>query len=192
MNVPFEGSKLHENVSIIPILRAGLGMSDGMLELLPKASVHHIGMFRSKSSLLPIQYYNRLPKDEVCDIAFITDPCIATSNTIRAVVSIIKRWGAKKIVVIATIGARAGIDMLLEAHPDIDVFIGQVDEVLSVEGMITPGIGDAGDRLYGTPCDEMIEYEAGEADKKRKRGESGAGSDGGESFATEDEKGGKK
>lgn len=150
MNVTYAGSKIGQTVAIIPILRAGLGMSDGMSELIPSAAVHHIGMYRSKDSLLPIQYYNKLPKDKAVDIAFVCDPCIATSNTINAVCNIIKRWGAKKIVVIACIAARAGIDNLIAKHPDVDIYIGAIDETLSAEGMIMPGIGDAGDRQFGT------------------------------------------
>ena len=152
--VVHHGVTLGQDVAIIPILRAGLGMSDAMVELMPKSSVHHIGMFRSKHSLLPTQYYNRLPKGEACDVAYIVDPCIATSNTLQAVVGIVKRWGAKKIIVIAAIGARQGIESLLKSHPDIDIYIGEVDEILSPEGMIIPGIGDSGDRLFSPPGDD--------------------------------------
>jgi uracil phosphoribosyltransferase len=143
-------------------------MGDGMMELLPDASVHHIGMYRAKGSLLPIQYYNRLPRDEKCDVAFITDPCIATSNTLQAAVSIVKRWGAKKIIVIAAIGAKEGVDALLAAHPDIDIYIGEIDNTLTEEGMILPGIGDAGDRLFSTPSDEVVVASDENSPKKRK------------------------
>jgi uracil phosphoribosyltransferase len=112
-------------------------------------------MYRAKESLLPIQYYNRLPKGKVCDVAYVVDPCIATSNTIHAVVSILKRWGAKRIVVISAVGAREGVNKLLEMHPTVELFIGAVDETLSATGMIIPGIGDAGDRQFGTPNDEI-------------------------------------
>lgn len=112
-------------------------------------------MYRQKDSLLPVQYYNRLPKNQTCDVAYVVDPCIATANTIHAVVSILKRWGAKKIVIIAAIGARAGVERLLELHSDVHVHIGAVDDTLSPEGMILPGIGDAGDRQFGTPSDEV-------------------------------------
>jgi uracil phosphoribosyltransferase len=131
-------------------------------------------MYRSKDSLLPIQYYNRLPKNESCDVAFVVDPCIATSNTIHAVVSILKKWGAKKIVVVAAIGARAGVTRLLELHPDVNVYIGAIDEVLSESGMIVPGIGDAGDRQFGTPSQEvptLLPADPVTSPKKRKAGE---------------------
>jgi uracil phosphoribosyltransferase len=154
MDQPFAGSKIGESIAIIPILRAGLGMCDAMLELFPRAAVHHIGMYRTKDSLIPVQYYNRLPRGEACDVAYVVDPCIATSNTIHAVVNILKRWGAKRIVVISAIGARAGVDRLLEEHPDVEVHIGAVDDILSDNGMILPGIGDAGDRQFGTHHDQ--------------------------------------
>lgn len=154
MNVPFSGSKVAEKVAVIPILRAGLGMADGMLDLLPTAAVHHIGMYRSKLSHLPVQYYNRLPKNHPCDTAFIVDPCIATSNTLHAVVTILKKWGAKKVVIVSVVGARLGVERILQDHPDVEIFVGSVDESLSSTGMILPGIGDAGDRQFGTPFEE--------------------------------------
>ncbi len=140
-------------MAVVPVLRAGLGMSDAVLDLMPRAAVHHIGLYRAKDSLLPVLYYERLPKGEACDVAYICDPCIATSNTIHAVVSIVKRWGAKKIVIISAIGAKAGVTKLLELHPDVELYIGAVDDILSTSGMILPGIGDAGDRQFGTPVD---------------------------------------
>lgn len=112
------------------------------------------GLYRAKESLLPVLYYEKLPKGEACDVAYVCDPCIATSNTIHAVVTILKRWGAKKIVVIAAIGARSGVDRLLQLHPDIDIHIAAIDETLTATGMIEPGFGDAGDRQFGTPVDE--------------------------------------
>jgi uracil phosphoribosyltransferase len=114
-------------------------------------------MYRAKESLLPIQYYNRLPKGKVCDVAYIVDPCIATANTINAVVSILKRWGAKRIVVIAAIGSRIGVNRLLELHPSIEVHIGAIDDTLTEGGYIVPGIGDAGDRQFGT-LDEIPDF----------------------------------
>ena len=126
-------------------------MAEGMLDLIPTAAVHHIGMFRSNISHMPVQYYNRLPHDRACDVAYVVDPCVATSNTLHAVVSILKRWGAKRIVVVAAVACRAGITKLSTDHPDIDIFVGDVDDTLTEEGMILPGIGDAGDRQFGTP-----------------------------------------
>jgi uracil phosphoribosyltransferase len=128
-------------------------MADGMLELLPTASVHHIGMYRAKDSTLPVQYYNRLPRDASCDIAFVVDPCIASSNTLCAICAILKKWGAKKIVIIAALGSRDGIAKLTEKHPDVEIHIAAIDDTLSESGMILPGIGDSGDRAFGTPAD---------------------------------------
>ena len=133
-----------------------MAMADGVLELIPTAAVHHIGMYRVKGSELPVQYYNRLPKDANCDVAFIVDPCIASSNTLTAICSIVKKWGAKKIVVISAVASRAGVNKLTTAHPDVEVHIAAIDEQLSDTGMILPGIGDSGDRAFGTPVDEEI------------------------------------
>ena len=135
------------------IVRSGLSMADGMLELLPTASVHHIGMYRAKDSTLPVQYYNRLPRDQSCDIAYVVDPCIASSNTLCAIVSILKKWGAKKIVIIAALGSKCGISKLTAAHPDVELYVAAIDDNLSEQGMILPGIGDSGDRAFGTPAD---------------------------------------
>ena len=143
-----------DGMLVCVIVRSGLAMADGMLELIPTAAVHHIGMYRAKDSLLPVQYYNRLPRGQACDIAFIVDPCIATSNTLNAICSIVKQWGAKKIVVIAAIGSKDGVARICEKHPDVEIHIAAIDNELSEGGMILPGIGDSGDRAFGTPVDE--------------------------------------
>lgn len=190
-----EGCKLTESISIIPILRAGTGMCDAMLDLLPTAAIHHIGekkeqplpskkfimtsdryfllpgMYRSKGTRLPVQYYNRLPKEQASDVAYILDPCIATAETIRAVCSIVERWGAKKIVVVAVVGAKEGVEKLLALHPNLEIFIAALDDGLSAEGMVLPGIGDAGDRLFGTPS-ERIDDVYDDSSKKQKLGDS--------------------
>jgi uracil phosphoribosyltransferase len=181
MDSEFVGSEISDNIAIIPILRAGLIMGDGVLDLIPSAVVHHIGMFRSKVSNLPVQYYNRLPRDQPCDIAFVVDPCLATSNTLHAVVSICKKWGAKKVVVLAAIGAKEGITRLANDHPDIDIYIGSCDDSLDEKGMLIPGLGDSGDRQFGTPITEAPEVlqmsaedsilKPGGSPKKRSRGD---------------------
>ncbi len=165
LGMTYNGATVSDNVCIVPILRAGLSMAEGMMELLPRAAVHHIGMYRTAGSLLPVQYYNRLPRNHNTDVAIICDPCIATSNTLQAACSIVKRWGAKKIVIVATLASGTGLDKLREAHPDIDIYVAQIDEKLSEEGMILPGIGDAGDRLFETPLDDEASHGNG---KKRK------------------------
>lgn len=166
LGMTYNGATISDNVCIIPILRAGLSMSEGMMELLPRAAVHHIGMYRTAGSLLPVQYYNRLPRHHNTDVAIICDPCIATSNTLQAACSIVKRWGAKKIIIVATLASRTGVEKLQQAHSDVEIYVAQVDEKLSEEGMILPGIGDAGDRLFDTPSDEAEEGHSNE--KKRK------------------------
>ena len=103
-----------------------------------------------------MQYYNKLPRGQLCDIAYILDPCIATSGTMNATISIVKKWGAKKIVVISAIGAKKGLDDVLTKHPEVEIHIAAVDPVLSSEGMILPGLGDAGDRQFCTPENDDI------------------------------------
>ncbi len=157
LDAEYEGSVVSSKIAVVPVLRAGLEMSNAMLDLLPMASVHHIGMYRSSNALLPIQYYNRLPRNEVCDIAYVLDPCVATSNTLCAVVSILKRWGAKKVVVLSAIASEDGVEALHKKHPDTDIYLGAVDKTLSEDGMIVPGIGDAGDRQFSTPVDAEVD-----------------------------------
>lgn len=127
-------------------------------------------MYRSKGTRLPVQYYNRLPKEQASDVAYILDPSIATAETIRAVCSIVERWGAKKIVVVAVIAAKEGIEKLLALHPNLEVYIAALDDGLSADGMILPGIGDAGDRLFGTPS-ENVDDVHDDSSKKQKLGE---------------------
>ena len=152
-----EGVQLAQHICICPVLRAGLGMLDPMLELLPNADVHHIGMYRNKSSLLPIQYYNKLPRQaSLCsEVAFVLDPMIAGGATISAVVSILKQWGAAKIVVICVVASLPGLARLHETHPDITVHCGAIDDALTADGFIFPGLGDAGDRLFSTPDEDI-------------------------------------
>ena len=124
-------------------------------------------MYRSKGTRLPVQYYNRLPKEQASDVAYIVDPCIATAETIRAVCSIVETWGAKKIIVVAVLGAKEGVEKLLALHPNIEIFVAALDETLNADGMIFPGIGDAGDRLFGTPS-ERISDSCDDSSKKQK------------------------
>lgn len=121
-----------------------------MLELVPNAAVHHIGMYRSKD-LMPVQYYNRLPRKCEADVAYILDPIIATSNTVTAVIGILKKWGVEKIHVICVVASEEGINSIAKTHPDVQITVGTIDKELTKDGQICPGIGDAGDRLYGTP-----------------------------------------
>ncbi|GMI26635.1 hypothetical protein TrCOL_g4201 [Triparma columacea] len=163
------GKKIDDTIALIPIMRAGLGMVEPMLELLPNADVHHIGMYRSKDSLLPIQYYNKLPRDKSCDVAYVLDPMIATAGTITAVVNILKKWGAKKIHIISVLASKAGLQKLQDTHPDVHVTVTEVDDILSKDGMIIPGLGDAGNRLYKTPTIDQDDDEKLLSPSKRKR-----------------------
>ena len=170
---PHIGTKIADSVALIPVLRAGLGMTEAMLELLPIATVHHVGMYRSHKSLLPVQYYNRLPRDqEPSDVCIVLEPIIATAATILAVTSILKAWGAKKIIVVACIASRCGLEKLHEAHPDVTVFTADVDESVNEAGVVVPGLGDVGDRLFGTPQDLEADTAVG---TKRPRAEGAQG-----------------
>ncbi|KAL7541569.1 hypothetical protein ACHAXR_011035 [Thalassiosira sp. AJA248-18] len=160
------GQKVKEKVALIPILRSGLGMVDPMLELVDNATVHHIGMYRTKT-LMPVQYYNRLPKVCDVDVAYVLDPLIATSNTIISLVGILKKWGVSEIHVLSVIASKKGLSELLKYHPDVRITVGHIDEELNAEGNLVPGLGDAGDRLFGTPIihdeEELVHF------SKRKR-----------------------
>jgi len=145
------GKKLVERVALIPIMRSGLGMVDAMLELVPDSGVHHIGMYKQKS--VPVQYYNRLPKKCESDVAYILDAVLASAQTVLCVVSILKKWGVKKIHVICVIASKEGLKTLSTSHPDIYITVGQVDSDVDERGNILPGLGDSGDRLYSTPVD---------------------------------------
>ncbi|TMW62898.1 hypothetical protein Poli38472_005516 [Pythium oligandrum] len=144
------GAELTTSVAVVPILRAGLGMVEPMLDLLPNAAVHHIGMYRNKHSLLPVQYYNKLPKQCDLDVAIVLEPVIATAGTIVATVAILKTWGVTKIKVISAVASKPGLQDLLSKHPEVEVIVAAIDEALTEEGYIFPGLGDAGDRQFQT------------------------------------------
>lgn len=164
----FTGSILSEKIAIIPILRAGLGMTEAMMDLIPSASVHHIGMYRQASNLKPILYYNNLPAQSSFDQAVILEPMIATSGTISAAIKLVKKHKAHNIKVVALIASSAGLKQLLEDHPDITIHVGAIDNTLSAEGMIVPGLGDCGDRLYLTPLGATGDTDSAPALKKQK------------------------
>lgn len=144
------GRKIRERVAVIPILRSGLGMVEPMLELVNNATVHHIGMYKIRSSQMPVQYYNRLPRVCNVDVAYVLDPLIATSNTITSVVGILEKWGVREIHVISVIASKTGLSELVKKHPTVHVTLGHIDDALSESGDVLPGLGDAGDRLFGT------------------------------------------
>ncbi|MFA5637628.1 MAG: uracil phosphoribosyltransferase [Anaerovoracaceae bacterium] len=139
-----------EDIAIVPVLRAGLGMVDGMLQMVPNAKVGHIGVYRDPVTHKPIDYYCKLP----CDIdkrqVFVVDPMLATGGSAAAAIDFIKERGGKKIIYMCIIAAPEGIEVLQNAHPDVDIFIAAKDRELNEHAYIVPGLGDAGDRLFGT------------------------------------------
>ena len=141
---------LAQKVALIPILRAGLGMIDGIWNLIPNACVLHIGLYRDEDTLKPVEYYNKLPNYRTVDHCLILDPMLATGGSAIAVADILKNWGAKSIRFVGLIGAPEGIEALHKAHPDIDIHLAAIDEKLNDHGYILPGLGDAGDRQFGT------------------------------------------
>ena len=139
-----------EDIAIVPILRAGLGFVDGMLELVPNAKVGHVGLYRDPDSHEPVEYYCKLPADIEKRRIFILDPMLATGGSASAAIDFIKKRGGKDITFMCLIAAPEGIKVLQDEHPDVDIYIAAKDERLNEKAYILPGLGDAGDRLYGT------------------------------------------
>jgi uracil phosphoribosyltransferase len=139
-----------EDIAIVPILRAGLGLVDGLLELIPNAKVGHIGLYRDPETHKPVEYYCKLPYDLDKRKIFVVDPMLATGGSATAAIDFIKEKGGKNIVFLCLIAAPEGIEVLQREHPDVDIYIAAKDEKLNEHAYIVPGLGDAGDRLYGT------------------------------------------
>lgn len=139
-----------KKLGIVPILRAGLGMVDGMLNLLPMARVGHIGLYRDPDTLLPVEYYCKLPEDAAGRDIVILDPMLATGGSASAAITFIKERGIKSISLMCLIAAQKGIEKIINDHPDVRIYCAAVDEKLNDHGYIIPGLGDAGDRLFGT------------------------------------------
>ena len=144
------GDRLCENVGLVPVLRAGLGMVDGAWQMLPGAEVWHIGLSRDERTLQPVAYYSRLPVSPTVDVCLILDPMLATGGSAVATVDILKEWGAQRIKFVGLIGSQVGVDHLSSAHPDVPIYLATVDQKLNDIGFIVPGLGDAGDRQFGT------------------------------------------
>ena len=147
------GHELADRIGLIPILRAGLGMVDAMLELMPTAQVWHLGLFRDERTLEPVEYYNKLPDSATVDLCLILDPMLATGGSATAAIEILKRWGAVKpvrIKVLNLIAAPEGVAAVTTAHPDVEIHCAALDRQLNDVGYILPGLGDAGDRQFGT------------------------------------------
>lgn len=139
-----------KKVAIIPILRAGLGMVDGMLSLIPAAKVGHIGLYRDHETLEPVEYFVKLPADIEERQLFVVDPMLATGGSAIMAIDSLKRRGASNIKFVCLVAAPEGVEALREAHPDVDIYAASLDERLNEDGYIVPGLGDAGDRLFGT------------------------------------------
>ncbi len=139
-----------KKLAVVPILRAGLGMVDGILSLVPTAKVGHVGMYRDEETLQPKEYYCKLPEDIDQRLVLIVDPMLATGGSANAAIEFVKKQGAKQIKFASIIAAPEGIKMLSEKHPDIQIYCGSVDRELNEHGYILPGLGDAGDRIFGT------------------------------------------
>eukprot|EP00842_Homolaphlyctis_polyrhiza_P006464 jgi/Hompol1/6819/HPOL_001134-RA len=150
----YTGLQIKDSIGVFPILRAGQGMVDGFLSLIPSAHVHHLGLYREKATLLPVEYYNKLPAACQISIGFIVDPMIATAGTAIAAVNILKDWGLRRIKLVSILASMPGLNALTAAHPDIEVYVAAVDTELNEHGYIIPGLGDAGDRLFKTFYDD--------------------------------------
>ena len=145
-----DGFDLQEKIGLVPILRAGLGMVEGVWELMPSAEVWHIGIYRDEQTLKPVEYYNKLPTEPTVSVCLILDPMLATGGSAVATVDVLKRWGAKKIKFVGIIGAPEGVRRLQQMHPDVPIHLAALDDHLNEHGYIVPGLGDAGDRQFGT------------------------------------------
>lgn len=153
VQTPMGTAKCHElamKIGLIPILRAGLGLVEGVWDLIPTAEVWHIGLYRDEKTLKPVEYYNKLPVEPTVSVCLVLDPMLATGGSAVATIDILKRWGVKRIKFVGLIAAPEGIRTLQAAHPDVDIHLAAVDDHLNEKGYIVPGLGDAGDRQFGT------------------------------------------
>ncbi|GMQ77813.1 MAG: uracil phosphoribosyltransferase [Anaerolineae bacterium] len=144
------GLELTEKIGLVPILRAGLGMVNGIWEMMPGAEVWHIGLYRDEETLKPVSYYNKLPTIPTVQVCLILDPMLATGGSAIATVDILKEWGAEQIKFVGILAAPEGVGALQAAHPDVPIHLAKIDSNLNDIGYIVPGLGDAGDRQFGT------------------------------------------
>jgi uracil phosphoribosyltransferase len=144
------GSRLAHRIAIVPILRAGLGLVEPVLELIPEAEVWHLGMYRDEATAQPVEYYSKLPADNPADVALVLDPMLATGGSIRSAVGAMKKWGVRDVRVLSVIAAPEGIRIFHEEFPDVPVYVAAIDEELNSHKFIVPGLGDAGDRIFNT------------------------------------------
>jgi len=145
-----QGSILTDKIGLVPVLRAGLGMVEGIWELMPSSEVWHIGIYRDEKTLKPVEYYNKLPTEPTVSVCLILDPMLATGGSAVATVDVLKKWGVTRIKFVGLIGAPEGVANLQQNHPDVPIHLGTIDDHLNQNGYIVPGLGDAGDRQFGT------------------------------------------
>jgi uracil phosphoribosyltransferase len=145
-----QGEELVDSIGLVPVLRAGLGMVEGIWELMPSAEVWHIGLYRDERTLKPVEYYNKLPVEPTVSVCLILDPMLATGGSAVATVDILKQWGVSRIKFIGIIAAPEGVENLSSHHPEVPIHVAAVDRGLNEHGFILPGLGDAGDRQFGT------------------------------------------
>ncbi|MFN7470345.1 MAG: uracil phosphoribosyltransferase [Roseiflexaceae bacterium] len=146
----YHGQTVAARIGLIPILRAGLGMVDPILDMIPTAQIWHLGLYRDHETLQPVSYYNKLPADPSVDVCLVLDPMLATGGSASAAVSVLKRWGVRHIKFVGLIAAPEGVALMQREHPDVPLHLAAVDERLNDIGYIIPGLGDAGDRQFGT------------------------------------------
>lgn len=147
---PATGVELAREITLVPILRAGLGMTEGVMQLIPQARIGHIGLFRDESTLQPVTYYNKLPRHLADSDVIVIDPMLATGGSLSAAVTAVKAAGAQHIRILCLVSAPEGIRRMAHEHPDVITYTAAVDDHLTAHGYIVPGLGDAGDRLFGT------------------------------------------
>lgn len=145
-----EGQRLAERIGIVPILRAGLGMVDPVLDLIPEAEVWHLGMYRDEVTAQPVEYYSKLPSSHPVDVGLVLDPMLATGGSALAAVECLQRWGVRQIKLLSVIASREGADRLAQSAPEVQVYVCAIDETLNAHKFIVPGLGDAGDRTFNT------------------------------------------
>lgn len=145
-----QGKELQERIGLVPILRAGLGMVEGVWGLMPTAEVWHIGLYRDERTLKPVEYYNKLPVEPTVSVCLLLDPMLATGGSAAAAIDILKNWGVKRVKFVGIIASPEGIQRLHSSHPDVPIHLAGIDRGLNQNGYILPGLGDAGDRQFGT------------------------------------------
>ena len=145
-----KGQQLTDPIGLIPVLRAGLGMVEGIWEMMPSAEVWHIGLYRDERTLQPVSYYNKLPTSPTVEVCLVLDPMLATGGSAAATIDLLKKWGARRIKFVGILAAPEGVEVLQTAHPDVPIHVAHIDEGLNEVGYIVPGLGDAGDLQFGT------------------------------------------